>query len=143
MVISNYDKEANSVYILFDNSSDYVGTLQATGNIRFRKPYKIINLTSPILIDFTEKGTVVGIEICGSSIPGTLTQESCLHSAKIQLTPKSGTGILDISKEANSIYNSFKSSTKEPDITFIFNEKLYKSNGFDCFVVESKEAERV
>lgn len=139
MIRHTYDREAKALYVQLDGPQERVGTLEVKGDIKFRRPGKVVPFEGTLLLDFTEEGQLVGVEVLGSRVPEGLTKPQPLYGAKVELQVGSGASFHDVTREANSIYNSLKSSGIKPDVTFRFNDDVWVSNGISCELKEDKQ----
>ena len=142
MIKHNYDSETESLYVTLDPYHDRVGTLEVQGDIKFRKPTEIVPFDGLILLDFTKEGALVGVEVVSSKcIPNNIKKPQPIRAAKVELTPRCGSSISDMSMEANSIHNSFMSSGVKVEVSFKFNDELYISRGTHCERIQRIEEE--
>ncbi len=132
MIRHIYDSEVKALYIYLDEPQDRVGTLEVKGDIKFRKPGKIVPFEDTLLLDFTEEGSLVGIEVLGNRIPKCITNSQPLSAAKVELRVRPGASINDVMREANSIFSSLASTGIKPEVSFTFNDSKYTSNGYHC-----------
>jgi hypothetical protein len=132
MIKHTYDPDAKALYVYLADPQERVGTLEVRGDIKFRRPGKIVPFNGTILLDFTEEGALAGVEVLGSCISENLSKPQPLSSAKVELKVKLGVSFDEVQREANSIYNSFLSTGVKSEVYFTFNDKLYISKGTYC-----------
>lgn len=135
MIRHTYDSEAKALYVQLDGPQERVGTLEVKGDIKFRRPGKVVPFEGTLLLDFTEEGQLAGVEVLGSRVPEGLAKPQPFSSAKVELNVGMTT-LPDAVREANSIYNALMSAGIKPDVTFRFNGILYSANGNHCDRVE-------
>jgi uncharacterized protein YuzE len=107
MITYTYDEEIRAAYIKIKEASR-VGTLQVTGDIRYRKPAALAPLKELVILDFDENQELVGIELIGDRIPLTTKGKSSFQKATLTLILKPGANPEEAALEVENLRNALK-----------------------------------